>query len=75
MAQAMESVYCCLGSPGRVTRPDTFWYSASQVWLHDLRLTLGELPLATHLTREEVAYLLYHGYCSVAEDPIYNTAF
>lgn len=75
MAQAVESVYRCLGSPDRASRPDTFWYSASQDWLQELGLSLAELPLSAELTREEVAFLLYHGYCSVAEDPIYNAAF
>lgn len=75
MAQAVESVYRCLGSPDRASRPDTFWYSASQDWLQELDLSLAELPLSAKLTREEVAFLLYHGYCSVAEDPIYNAAF
>lgn len=75
MAQAVESVYRCLGSPERASRPDTFWYSASQDWLQELGLSLGERPLGAELTREEAAYLLYHSYCSVAEDPIHHAAF
>lgn len=75
MAQAVESIYRCLGSPGRTDRPDTFWYSASQDWLRELDLTLQNRPLTTKLTREEMAFLLYHSYCSVAEDPIYNAGF
>lgn len=75
MAQAVESIYRCLGSPGRMDRPDDAWYSASQDWLRELDLPLEDQLLTTELTREEMAFLLYHSYCSVAEDPIYNASF